>query len=132
MSGTSDATKQGPTLAEKIILASLKKQNRRGNSNTKTTESLQIFKCLELPAQSFTFYIFEHFVQSFSTDIGWSKNKLTDNSLWDHEVGTARVLFSCNRGQIKIHKQEISDATTSNIQYNWTEDDLLHDHLVWH
>lgn len=53
MSGTSDATKQGPTLAEKIILASLGKQNRRGNSNTKTTEILRVFKCLELPAQGF-------------------------------------------------------------------------------
>lgn len=70
MSGTSDAIKQGPALDEKIILASLRKQNRRGNSNTKTTEILQIFKCLELPAQGFTFYSFEHFVQSLSTEIG--------------------------------------------------------------
>lgn len=90
----------------------------------KQLKSCEFLSALSYQLRVFTFYIFEHFVQSLSTEIGWSKNKLTDNSLWDHEVGTARVLFSCNRGQMKIHKQEISNTTTSYISYTWTEDDL--------
>lgn len=46
MSGVSDTTERGSTLAEKIILASLRKQKRIGNNNNKYNWNSELLSAL--------------------------------------------------------------------------------------